>query len=156
MAEFFLMFTYFWERQRQNASGLGAEREGDTESEAGSSLWAVSIEPNAGLKLTSCEITARAEVGRSTDWATQAPQMFIYFWERDRDREWVGEGREGKTQNSKQAPGSELSAQSPMRSSNPWILRSWPELKPHRLSQPGVPPHCICIGRLCWFVIFTL
>ena len=27
------MFLYFGERQRQNASGLGAEREGDTESE---------------------------------------------------------------------------------------------------------------------------
>ena len=47
----FLMFIYFWERQRQNASGLGAEREGDTEAEAeaGSRLWAVSTEPDAGL-----------------------------------------------------------------------------------------------------------
>ena len=30
-------------------SGVGAEREGDTESEAGSRLRAVSTEPNAGL-----------------------------------------------------------------------------------------------------------
>ena len=37
-------------------SGLGAEREGDTEAEAGSRLWAVSTEPDAGLELTSCEI----------------------------------------------------------------------------------------------------
>ena len=34
----------------------GAEREGDTESEAGSRLWAVSTEPDAGLKLTNCEV----------------------------------------------------------------------------------------------------
>ena len=34
----------------------GAEREGDIESEAGSRLWAVSTEPDAGLKLTDCEI----------------------------------------------------------------------------------------------------
>ena len=34
----------------------GAEREGDTESEAGSRLRAVSPEPDAGLELTDCEI----------------------------------------------------------------------------------------------------
>ena len=37
-------------------SGEGAEREGDTESEAGSRLHAVGTEPDAGLELTSCEI----------------------------------------------------------------------------------------------------
>ena len=45
----------------------GAEREGDTESEAGSRLQAVSTEPDAGLELTNCEIMAQAEVRRSTD-----------------------------------------------------------------------------------------
>ena len=35
----------------------GAEREGDTESEAGSRLPAVSTEPDAGLELTDREIT---------------------------------------------------------------------------------------------------
>ena len=34
----------------------GAEREGDTEFKAGSRLWAVSTEPNAGLEPTDCEI----------------------------------------------------------------------------------------------------
>ena len=34
----------------------GAEREADTESEAGSRLWAVSTEPDAGLELMGCEI----------------------------------------------------------------------------------------------------
>ena len=34
----------------------GAEREGDTESEAGSRLRAVSIEPDVGLELTDREI----------------------------------------------------------------------------------------------------
>ena len=43
-------------------SGEGAEREGDTESEAGSTLRAVSTEPDAGLELrnrevVTCEIT---------------------------------------------------------------------------------------------------
>ena len=37
-------------------SGGGAEREGDTESEAGSGLRAVRTEPDAGLKLGNHEI----------------------------------------------------------------------------------------------------
>ena len=37
-------------------SGGGAEREGDTESEAGSRLQAVSTEPDMGLELTNHEI----------------------------------------------------------------------------------------------------
>ena len=41
---------------RESASRGGAEREGDTVPEAGSSLRAVSTEPDAGLELTSCEI----------------------------------------------------------------------------------------------------
>ena len=67
----------------------GAEREGDTESETGSRLWAVSTEPNAGLELTDREIVTWAEVGCPTDWATQAPQnsqflsksflLFLFF-----------------------------------------------------------------------------
>ena len=54
-------------------NGGGAEREGDTESETGSRLWAVSTEPDAGLELTDREIMAWAEVGHLTNWATQAP-----------------------------------------------------------------------------------
>ena len=37
-------------------SGGGAEREGDTESEAGFRLQAVSTEPDVGLKITKHEI----------------------------------------------------------------------------------------------------
>ena len=54
--------------------GGGAEREGDTESEAGSRVQAVGTEPDAEPKLTNHELMTWAEVGRSTDWATQAPQ----------------------------------------------------------------------------------
>ena len=48
---------FILERETQRASQGGAEREGDTESEAGSGLQAASTEPDAGLKLTKCEIT---------------------------------------------------------------------------------------------------
>ena len=67
------MFIYFLDRGRQSASGGGAEREGDTESETGLRLWAISTEPDAGLESTNREIMTWAEVGRLTDWATQAP-----------------------------------------------------------------------------------
>ena len=49
------------------------EGQRETEPEAGSRLWAVHTEPNVGLELTDHEIMTQAEVGRSTDWATQAP-----------------------------------------------------------------------------------
>ena len=74
LKKFFLMFIYFWDRERQSMNGGGSEREGDTESETGSRLQAVSTEPDAGLELTDREILTWAEVGRPTDWATQAPQ----------------------------------------------------------------------------------
>ena len=52
----FLMFIFERERERQNTSKGGAERGGDTESEAGSRLQAVSTEPDAWLKPTDHEI----------------------------------------------------------------------------------------------------
>ena len=69
--------VYLFLRQRQSMNRGGAEREGDTESETGSRLWAVSTEPEAGLELTDREIVTWAEVGRPTDQATQAPPYVI-------------------------------------------------------------------------------
>ena len=48
-------------------NGGTSEKEGDTESETGPRLRAVSTEPDAGLELTDREIVTRAEVGRPTD-----------------------------------------------------------------------------------------
>ena len=59
----FNVYLFLGKRERQSMSGAGAEREGDTESEAGSRLWAVSTEPDAGLKLTDREILTWAKVG---------------------------------------------------------------------------------------------
>ena len=58
----------------------------------------------------------------------------LFFLGRERERQTAckqGRGREGEreTQNPKQAPGSELSAQSLTRSSNSETVRSWPEPK---------------------------
>ena len=74
------MFIFERDRQtRQSVSRGEAEREWDTESEAGSRLRAVSTEPHAGLKSTNRKIMTWAEVGRLTDWATQAPQVIHGF-----------------------------------------------------------------------------
>ena len=43
-------------RERQSVTGGGAEREGDTETEAGSRLQAISTEPDVGLELTDHKI----------------------------------------------------------------------------------------------------
>ena len=61
-----------FERERETASGEGAEREGNTESEAGSRLWAVNTEPDMESEVRDSEIMTWAIVRHSTDWATQA------------------------------------------------------------------------------------
>ena len=67
----FLMFIYFWERERETVQVEQGQRTGDTEYEAGSRLWGVSTESDVGLKPMSREIMTCTEVGHSTDWATQ-------------------------------------------------------------------------------------
>ena len=55
----------------------GSERGEDTESEAGSRLWAVSTELDVGLELTNCEIMTWAEVIHLTNWAIQVPHVIL-------------------------------------------------------------------------------
>ena len=73
------MFIYFWERERQSVSGVGAGGEGDTEYKVGSRLWAIRTEPNEGFELMNLKIMTWVKVGRLTDWATQAPLILLYF-----------------------------------------------------------------------------
>ena len=65
-------------RARQSMSGGGTERNGDTESEADSRLWAVSTEPDMGLELINYEIMTWAKVGHSINWVTQVPLRFYF------------------------------------------------------------------------------
>ena len=73
-----MVLFYFWGRERQSMSRGGAERDGDTESEAGSSLWAISTEPDAGLELTDRETVTWAEADGLIDWATQGPLIDFF------------------------------------------------------------------------------
>ena len=68
------MFIYFWDRARQSVSreGQGERETQNLKQDPGSKL---SAEPDAGLKPMGSEILTWAEVGRSTDWATQVPQV---------------------------------------------------------------------------------
>ena len=70
------MFIFETERDRDSVSGGRAEGEGDTESEAGSRLWAISTEPDLGLELNKPWDHALSQ--NLTYWATQAPQGFLY------------------------------------------------------------------------------
>ena len=54
--------------------------------------------------------------------------MFIYFCERETECK-QGRGRERVTRNMKQAPGSELSAESPMWSLNSQTTRPWAKVR---------------------------
>ena len=52
----FCVYSFLRGREKQSVNRGGAETEGDTESEAGSRLRAVSTEPDAGLQLADPEI----------------------------------------------------------------------------------------------------
>ena len=57
------------EREKREHEWGRAEREGDTESEAGSRPQGVSTEPHVGLELINRETVTRAEVERlTTQW----------------------------------------------------------------------------------------
>ena len=65
---YFLMFIYFWESGRTEGEGQRIQ----------SGLCADSKEPDVGLKLTNCEIMTWVEVGRLTNWTTEAPHIPIF------------------------------------------------------------------------------
>ena len=76
-------------------SRRGAERDGDTESEAGSRLRAVSTEPGTGLKLKSHEIMSQSRTLNRLSHPAAPLTLFIYF-ERGRDSmSWGRAEREG-------------------------------------------------------------
>ena len=124
---FLSVYLLLRDRERQSVSRGGAEREGDTESEAGSRLWAVSTEPDVGLELTDREIMTWAEVGRLTDWDTQAPLFFFFFFFKfiyfEREREWVHHAREQGRDRER------IQSRNHATGVNSWTVRSWPEPK---------------------------
>ena len=60
------MFLFVFETERDRAWAGEGQRQGDTESEAGSRPWAVSTEPDVGLELTIREIVTWAKL--DTQW----------------------------------------------------------------------------------------
>ena len=66
------MCIYFWDRERQSMSGEG-QRERETLNPKQAPDSELSAEPVVGLELTNHAIMTWAEVGCSTDWATQVP-----------------------------------------------------------------------------------
>ena len=119
------------EKEAEHERGRGREREIQNPRQAPSRLWAVSTEPDGGLKLTNHEIMIWGEVRRLNNWAIQVP--LTYFWKvylfilRVRLRVWEGEGQREREKESQ--AGSAVSLQSPTWGSNPQTMRAWPQLK---------------------------
>ena len=80
---FFFQHLFIFGTERDRAWTGERQREGDTESETGSRLWAISPEPDAGLELTDRKNVTWAEVGRLTDCATQAPHAPLFLTTKD-------------------------------------------------------------------------
>ena len=80
---FSTFFIYFLDRERQSMNGGGAER---GRHRIGNRLQAPSHLPRArrGARTPGPRDRDLAEVGRLTDCATQAPQHFVFFRERER------------------------------------------------------------------------
>ena len=105
----------------------------------------VGMQTGAATLENSVEVPQKIK-NRSTLW----PRNNVYSFLRDRERQHErGRGRERETQNLKQAPGSELLAQSPTQGLNSQTARSWPELKSD--AQPTEPPR-----RPSWGLIICL
>ena len=68
-------------------NGGGAEREGDTESETGSGLQAISPEPDAGLELTDREIVTWRESDASPTAPPRRPEAVLI-----KGKRWPGSG----------------------------------------------------------------
>ena len=64
---FNIFLTLIYYRETESMSREGAERERETQNLKRAPGWAVSTDPDAGLKPTNHEIMTWAEVGRSTD-----------------------------------------------------------------------------------------
>ena len=65
---FFNIYLVLKDSERQGVSGEGVRARETQESQAGSRLWAVSREPEAGWN---SDIMTCAKAGSCTDWATQ-------------------------------------------------------------------------------------
>ena len=76
----FFDVLFIFERQRKTEPECGRSREKGRHRIQSrlSRCWAVSTEPNAGLKLMNCEIMPWAEARCLTDWATQAIQSQFF------------------------------------------------------------------------------
>ena len=83
-------------------NGGGAEREGDTESETGSRLQAISPEPDAGLELTDREIVTWLKLdAQPTAPPRRPPKIFFnvcLFWRPRQSMNVGGAEREGDTE----------------------------------------------------------
>ena len=141
----FLTFIHFLrDRERQSMSGKGAE---GGRHRIRSRLQTLSCQHRARCgarthELGDHDLSQSQTFNRLSHPGTPFllfKKIFLCFWERGRE---LRKGKERETQYPKQAPGSELSAQSSMWGLNPWTVRSWSEPKSN--AQPTEPARSPC------------
>ena len=142
------MFIYFWEKELMHVP-MSSRGSGGCKERKRQKIWSrlctVSTKPNMGLEPTNCEIMTWTKDGRSTDWATQAPQVSffiiiifnVYFW--DSGGEVGRERRRHRIRSRLQALSCQHRAWCGARSPKPWdrdLSRSWTL---NQLSHAGAP-----------------
>ena len=92
----FNVYLFLRQRETEHERGRGRER---GRHRIGNRLQAPSHQPRArrGLKLTDREIVTWAEVGRLTDWATQAPLAYHFRMKLTLRRDLLRDGGAGIT-----------------------------------------------------------
>ena len=137
---FFNIYLFLGQRKTEHERGRGRER---GRHRIGNRLQAPSHHPRArrGARTHRPRDGDLAEVGRLTDCATQVPQTFVYFWDRER-QSLNGEGaeREGDTDlKQAQALSCQPRAWRRARTHGPWDCDlSWSRML-NQLSHPGAP-----------------
>ena len=127
-------FNVFFLRERERKrecmhTRKGEEREGHTESKAGSSLWAVSTEPDAGLELVNCKLMTWAKVDCLAAWASQAPQDVkhsVTIWFSNSTPRYIHDKRDDNIYSHKNLYINVNSRKQPKcPSTNEWINKMW-------------------------------
>ena len=132
---FFNVYLFLGQRETEHERGRGRER---GRHRIQSSLQAPSCQHRMRHRGLNSWTTRSWPEPKSDAQPTEPPRHPNIFESQRQSANRGGAERERERQNQKQAPGSELAAQSPTRGLNSQTVRSWPE--PKSDAQPTEPP----------------
>ena len=88
---FFNIYSFLRDRERQSVNRARADREGDTESEAGSRLRAVAQSPTWGLNSWTVKPWPELKSGAQLTEPPRHFNVYLFLREREIERAWAGE-----------------------------------------------------------------